>query len=76
MSNPKSPQTPERGLSETEITNLSEKEFKTKVISMLMELQKDIQELRDKFSWEIDTLKNTVAEMKHTMEGVKADKMR
>ena len=48
---PKIPQTPERGLGETEITNLPEKEFKIRVISMLMELQRNIQEL-----WEEDSI--------------------
>ena len=46
-------QTTERGYSETETINLPEKEAKIKVISMLMELQKNIQELRDKFREEI-----------------------
>ena len=36
-----------KGLGETEITNLPEKEFKIKVIIMLMEVQRNMQELRD-----------------------------
>ena len=36
----KIPQTPEGGLSDTEITNVPEKELKVKDINMLMELQK------------------------------------
>ena len=59
------PQKPGRGLHETEITNLPEKEFKTKVISMLMELQRNMQELRDEF-W------REMTEMKQTMEGFKS----
>ena len=58
-------QTPERGLGETEITNLPEKEFKIKVISMLMEPRRNIQDPRDEFRREI-------TEMKQTMEGFKS----
>ena len=61
----KIPQTPERGLGEIKITNLPEKEFKIKVISMLMELQRNTQELREEFRREI-------TEMKQTMEGFKS----
>ena len=61
----KIPQTPERELGETEITNLPEKEFKIKVISMLMELQRNIQEPRGEFWREI-------TEKKQTMEGFKS----
>ena len=61
----KIPQTPEKGLSETEITNRPEKEFKIKVISMLMDQHRNIQELRDEFRREI-------TEMKQTMEGFKS----
>ena len=43
----KIPQTPERELSETKITNFPEKEFKIKVITMLMDLQRNMQELKD-----------------------------
>ena len=39
---------------------------------MLMEVQKNIQELREEFRSEIQSLKNTVSEMKHTMEGFKS----
>ena len=65
-------QPPERGIGRTEITKLPEKEFKIKVIIMLMELQKNIQELRDELRRETDTLKNALPEMKHTMEVFKS----
>ena len=39
---------------------------------MLMELQKNSQELRDEFRNEIHTFNNIVSEMKHTMEGFKS----
>ena len=63
-------QLPEKGLTETEITNL-DKDFKINIINMFTELQKNIQDLRKDFKKEIETLKNTVSEMKHTMEGFK-----
>ena len=36
-----------------------------------MQVQKNIQELREEFRNEIQSLKNTVSEMKHTMRGFK-----
>ena len=36
-----------------------------------MKVQKNIQELREEFWMEIQSLQNTVLEMKHTMEGFK-----
>ena len=39
---------------------------------MLTESQKNIQDLREHFKKEIETLKNRVSEMKHTMEGFKS----
>ena len=57
--------TPKRGLGEIDITNLPEKEFKIKVITMLMELQRKMPELRDKVGRE-----NT--EIKQSLEGLKS----
>ena len=48
-SNKKILQIPEKGPNETELTNLPEREFKIKIINMLMEVQKNIQELRNEF---------------------------
>ena len=56
----KIPQTPERGPSESELINLPEREFKIKIINMLMEVQKNIQELRDEFRMEIQSLRNSI----------------
>ena len=39
---------------------------------MLTELQKNIQDGREDFKKETETLKNTVSEMKHTMERFKS----
>ena len=71
--------TPERGLNETEVTNLFDKDFKIKVINMLIDLKKNIQDLREDFNKKIkylqkshSELKNIVSEMKHTMEGFKS----
>ena len=66
----KIPQTPERGYSETEITNLPEKEFKIKVIIMLMELQRNIQELRDELWREMTEMKQTMERFKSRMDEV------
>ena len=44
---------------ETEHTNLPEREFKIKIINMLMEVQKNIQELRGKFRMETQSLRNS-----------------
>ena len=38
---------------------------------MLMEVQKNIQKLRNEFRTEIQSLRNSISEMKHTMEGFK-----
>ena len=57
--------TPEKDLSDMELVTLSEREFKIKIINILMEVRKDIQELRNEFRSEIQSLKNT-------MEGIKS----
>ena len=44
---------------------LPEREFKIKIINILMEVRKDIQELRNEFRLEIQLLKST-------MEGIKS----
>ena len=56
---------PERGPGEIDITNLPEKEFKIKVIYMLMDLQRNMQELKDQVRRE-----NT--EIKQSLEGHKS----
>ena len=57
--------TPERGPGEIDIANLPDKEFKIKVITMLMDLQRNMQELRDEVWREI-------TEMKQSIEGLKS----
>ena len=39
---------------------------------MLIEVQKNIQELRNEFKLEIQSLRNSISEMKHTMEEFKS----
>ena len=48
-----------------ELVALPEKELKIKIINILMEVRKDIQELRDEFRSEIQPLKSM-------MEGIKS----
>ena len=62
----------ERGLSDTKIINILDKNFKIKIINMLMELEKIIQDVRKEFRKETGTLKNRVFEMKHTIGGLKS----
>ena len=52
--------------------NLPERDFKIKIINMLMEVQKNIQKLRKKFQSEIQSLQNALSEMKYTMECFKS----
>ena len=66
----KIPQKPERGPGETEITSLPEKEFKIKVITRLMELQRNIQELRDEVWREITQMKETIEGFKSRLDEV------
>ena len=51
---------------------LSSRKFKMKIINMPLEVQKNFQELRNKFKMEIQSLRNSISEMKHTMEGFKS----
>ena len=62
--------TPEKGLSETDLINLPEEDFKIKIINMLLEVQKNIQELRNKFRTEIQSLKSTMVKFKSRLDKV------
>ena len=57
--------TPEREPGEIDLTNLPEKEFKIKAVTMLMDLQRKMQELKDQVR-----RKNT--EIKQSLEGLKS----
>ena len=50
--------TPEKDLNDMDLTTVPEREFKIKIINMLMEVWKDTQELRIEFQSEIQSLKN------------------
>ena len=56
---------PEREPGEIDLINLPEKEFKVNVITMLMELQRKMQEL-------IDKLGRETTEIKHSLEGLRS----
>ena len=58
---------PEKESGETDLTNLPEKKFKIKVVTMLMDLQRIMQELTDNIGRE-----NT--ETKQSLEGIKSRK--
>ena len=49
---------------------LPEREFKIKIINMLMEVRKDIQELRNEFQSEIQLLKSTMEGNKSRLDTV------
>ena len=57
--------TPKKDLNDMHLVTLREREFKIKIINILMEVWKDIQELRLEFRSEIQSLKNM-------MEGIKS----
>ena len=64
---------PEKEPGETELTSLPEKEFKTKVITMLMDLQRNMQELRKEnteIKQALEGLQNRMDEMQETIHGL------
>ena len=60
--------TPEKD--DMDLMTLPEWEFKIKIINMLMEVQKDIQELRNEFWSEIQLLKSTMEGIKNRLDKV------
>ena len=61
---------PEKEPGEIDLTSLPEKEFKTKVITMLMDLQRNIQELRrenTEIKQALEGLQNRMDEMQETI---------
>ena len=53
-----------------DLTTLPEREFKIKIINMLMEVQNDIQELGNEFQLEIQSLKSTMEDIKSRLDTV------
>ena len=49
--------TPKKDLNDMDLVTLPEREFKIKIINILMEVRKDIQELRNEFRLEIQSLR-------------------
>ena len=62
--------TPEKDLNDMDLMTLPEKEFKIKITNILMEVQKDIQELRNEFRSEIQSLKNMMDGIKSRLDTV------
>ena len=70
--------TPEEQLSEVEIGNLPEKEFRVKVFQDLRKrIEAQIEKLQEMFNKELEDLKNkqtkmsnTITEIKNTVEGI------
>ena len=67
----------EKELTETEITNLPDKEYKVMDIRMLTELKRRIDEHSENFNKELENikknqaeLKNTIMENKNSLEGI------
>ncbi|KAI5932076.1 LINE-1 retrotransposable element ORF2 protein [Manis javanica] len=67
-------ETPEK---ETDLTSLPDKEFKIKIINMLAEMQRNMQEKWDEVWREITDARKEITEMKQTLEGFisRMDKM-
>ena len=64
-------QTPEKGPNETELTNVLER-VQNKNHKHAYGGTEKFQEVRDEFKSEIQSLRNFISEMKHTMEGFKS----
>ena len=72
-----SDKTPEEKLSEVEIGNLSEKEFRVRIVKMIQDLRKGmethIRQIQETFNKELEELKNTdehaVTKMKKCTKG-------
>ena len=73
--------TPEKHLSEVEISNLPEKEFRVMIVKMIQDLGKkmkaQIEKIQEMFNKDREELKNkqtemnnTITEMKNTLEGI------
>ena len=69
-----SPETPERRSAETDLTSLPEKEFKIKIKNMLMDLQKDMQELKEQVQRETTEIKQSLEGLKSRMDGMHQSK--
>ena len=50
--------TPEKKLNEVETGNLPEKEFRITIVKMVQELQKTMEKMQEKFTEDLEELKN------------------
>ena len=71
--------TPEKELSETEMNNLPDREFKLRELMMLADLGRRIDELSENVNKEMEDIKknqsemkNMILEMKNSLEGLKS----
>ena len=62
--------TPKRGPGEIDITNLPEKEFKIKVITMMMDLQRNMQEVRVEVWRKITEMNQSIQGHKSSLDEV------
>ena len=76
-SSPELPRQPPKGPGEIDSTNFPEKEFKIKVITMLMELQRNMQELKDQvrrenteIKWSLEGLKSRLEEVQEAINEI------
>ena len=61
---------PERGPGEIDLINFPEKEFKIKVITMLMDLQRNMQELKEQVGRENTKIKQSLERRKRRLHEV------
>ena len=58
--------TPEKKLNETEMSNLPDREFKQRVLRMLTDLGRRMDELSENINKEMENIKNNQSKMKNT----------
>ena len=63
--------TPEKGSAEADLTSLPDKEFKIKIINMLTELQRNMQELRDEVRREMTDVWREITDVRREITEVK-----
>ena len=62
--------TPEKQLNEVEIGNLSEKEFRVMIVKMIQDLGKTMKKIQEMFTKDIQELKNKQRWIINTLEGI------
>ena len=59
--------TPEKQLSEVEIGNLPEKEFRIMIVKVIQDLGKTMEKMQEMFTKDLEELKNKQTEMTNTL---------